>query len=60
MISDILTAIIVFLMAVLILYPTARLLMKTWHDWQRRPGGPGGPGGSGGGQGHGEEAARRR
>ena len=57
MISDILTAIIVFLMAVLILYPMARLVMKSWHDWQRRPGGPGGPGGQGG---HGEEVARRR
>jgi len=59
MISDILTAIIVFLMAVLILYPTSRLLIRSWHDWQRRPGGPGGQGGAGG-QGHREEAARRR
>jgi hypothetical protein len=47
MISDILTAIIVFLMAVLILYPTARVLMKSWRDWQRRHGG-------------GENAIRRR
>ncbi len=47
MISDILTAIIIFLMAVLVLYPTTRLLMKSWQDWQRRHGG-------------GEEAARRR
>ncbi len=46
MISDILTAIIIFLMAVLILYPTTRALLKTWHDRQRRHGG--------------EEAARRR
>ncbi len=36
MISDILTAIIIFLMAVLILYPTTRALMKSWHDRQRR------------------------
>jgi hypothetical protein len=36
MISDILTAIIVFLMAVLILYPTTRVLLKSWQDWQRR------------------------
>ena len=36
MISDILTAIIVFLMVVLVLYPTTRALMKTW---QRRHGG---------------------
>jgi len=56
MISDILTAIIVFLMAVLILYPTARWLMKSWHDWLRRHGPPRGPGG----QGHREEVARRR
>ena len=47
MISDILTAIIVILMAVLILYPTARVFMKSWRDWQRRHGG-------------GEKAARRR
>jgi len=53
MISDILTAIIIFLMAVLILYPTARALMKSWHDRQRRLDG-------GHGHGGGEEAARRR
>ena len=47
MISDILTAIIVFLMAVLIFYPTARVFMKSWRDWQRRHGG-------------GEKAVRRR
>ena len=47
MISDILTAIIIFLMAVLILYPSIRALMKSWHDRQRRHGGGG-------------EAARRR
>lgn len=57
MISDILTTVIVFLMAVLILYPMARLLMKSWHDWQRRSGGPSG---QRGGHGHGEEVARRR
>ena len=47
MISDILSAIIIFLMAVLILYPTSRALMKSWHERQRRLGG-------------GEETARRR
>ena len=47
MISDILTAVIIFLMAVLILYPTTRALMKSWHDRQRRLNGSG-------------EAARRR
>jgi hypothetical protein len=47
MISDILTAVIIFLMAVLILYPTTRALMKSWQERQRR-------------QGAGEEAARRR
>ncbi len=36
MISDILTAIIIFLMAVLVLYPTTRVLMQSWHDRQRR------------------------
>ena len=41
MISDILTAVIIFLMAVLILYPTTRFLMKSWHDRQRRHGGGG-------------------
>ncbi len=45
MISDILTAIIVFLMAVLIIYPTTRILMKSWRDWQTR---------------HGKEEATRR
>ncbi len=39
MISDILTAVIVFLMAVLILYPTTRALMKSWQERQRRHGG---------------------
>ncbi len=38
MISDILTAIIIFLMAVLVLYPTTRILMKSWQDRQRRHG----------------------
>ena len=46
MISDILTAIIIFLMAVLVLYPTTRVLIKSWQDRQRRHGG--------------EETARRR
>lgn len=47
MISDILTAVIIFLMAVLILYPTTRALMTSWRERQRR-------------HGAGEEAARRR
>ena len=47
MISDILTAVIVFLMVVLVLYPTTRVLIKSWQDRQRR-------------HGSGEEAARRR
>ncbi len=47
MISDILTAVILILMAVLILYPTTRILIKSWQDRQRRHGG-------------GEGAARRR
>ncbi len=47
MISDILTAVIIILMAVLILYPTTRALMKSWQDRQRRLD-------------SGEEAARRR
>ncbi len=47
MISDILTAIIIFLMAVLVLYPTTRVLIKSWQDRQRR-------------HSAGEEAARRR
>ena len=38
MISDILTAIIVILMAVLVIYPTTRLLMQSWQNWQRRHG----------------------
>ena len=50
MISDILTAIIIFLMAVLVLYPTTRVLMQSWQNWQRRHG----EGGEGG------EVARRR
>ncbi len=36
MISDILTALIIFLMVVLVLYPTTRVLMKSWQDRQRR------------------------
>ncbi len=47
MISDILTAIIICLMVVLVLYPTTRVLMKSWQERQRR-------------HGAGEEAARRR
>jgi hypothetical protein len=41
MISDILTAIIIFLMAVLVLYPTTRVLIQSWHNWQRRHGASG-------------------
>ena len=56
MISDILTAIIIFLMAVLILYPTTRVLMQSWQNWQRRHG----TGAGGGEGGEGGEVARRR
>ena len=58
MISDILTAIIIFLMAVLILYPTTRVLMQSWQNWQRRHGTGAGAGGGEGGEGG--EVARRR
>ena len=47
MVSDILTAVIVFLMAVLVIYPTTRVLLQSWHNWQRR-------------HGHKDEIARRR
>ena len=64
MISDILTAIIIFLMAVLVLYPTTRVLLQSWHDWQRRHGGAGGAAdadaGADGQGGQGGEVARRR
>ncbi len=36
MISDILTAVIVLLMAVLVIYPTARVLLQSWQNWHRR------------------------
>ena len=36
MISDILTAVIVLLMAVLVIYPTIRVLLQSWHNWHRR------------------------
>ncbi len=36
MVSDILTAVIVFLMAVLVIYPTTRILLQSWHNWHRR------------------------
>ncbi len=62
MISDILTAIIIFLMAVLVLYPTTRVLLQSWHNWQRRHGGAGrasdASAGAQGGQGG--EVVRRR
>ncbi|MEE9250161.1 MAG: hypothetical protein V3U93_03425 [Alphaproteobacteria bacterium] len=47
MVSDILTAVIVLLMAVLVIYPTTRVLLRSWHNWQRR-------------QGQSDEVARRR
>ncbi len=36
MISDILTAIIVLLLAVLVIYPTTRVLLQSWHSRHRR------------------------
>ena len=36
MVSDILTAVIVLLMAVLVIYPTTRVLLRSWRNWQRR------------------------
>ncbi len=65
MISDILTAIIIFLMAVLVLYPTTRVLLQSWHNWQRHHGGAGGAadagaGGQDGQDGQGGEVVRRR
>ncbi len=36
MVSDILTAVIVLLMAVLVIYPTTRILLQSWHNWHRR------------------------
>ncbi len=54
MISDILTAIIVLLMAVLVLYPATRLLIQSWQNWQRRHAAGTGRGGEGG-----EVAGRR-
>ena len=47
MVSDILTAIIVLLMAVLVIYPTTRVLLRSWHNRHRR-------------QGQSDEMARRR
>ena len=47
MVSDILTAVIVFLMAVLVIYPTTRVLLQSWHNWHRR-------------HEHGDDMARRR
>lgn len=58
MISDILTAIIIFLMAVLVLYPTTRLLMQSWQNWQRRHGASASASAGRGGEG-GEVAGRR-
>ncbi len=36
MISDILTAVIILLMAVLVIYPVTRVLLQSWRTWQRR------------------------
>ncbi len=36
MVSDILTAVIVFLLAVLVIYPTTRFLLQSWHNRHRR------------------------
>ncbi len=36
MVSDVLTAIILFLMAVLVIYPTTRLIQASWQSRQRR------------------------
>ncbi len=36
MVSDILPGVIVFLMAVLVIYPTTRVLLHLWHNWHRR------------------------
>ncbi len=36
MVSDILTAIIVLLMAILVIYPTTRVLLQSWQNWHRR------------------------
>ena len=38
MVSDILPAVIVILMAVLVIYPTTRILLQSWHNWHRRQG----------------------
>ncbi len=36
MVSDILPAVIVLLLAVLVIYPTTRVLLQAWHNWHRR------------------------
>ena len=36
MVSDILTAVIVLLMAVLVIYPTTRVLLQSWRNRHRR------------------------
>ncbi len=36
MISDMFTAMIVGLMAVLVLYPASRAMWQGWQDWHRR------------------------
>ena len=37
MISEMLTALIIVLMAILVIYPTSRVLWQSWQTWQRRP-----------------------
>lgn len=36
MISDLLTVVIVALMVILVVYPSAKALRQSWPDWQRR------------------------
>lgn len=36
MISDLLTVVIVALMVILVVYPSAKALQQSWPDWQRR------------------------
>lgn len=36
MISDILTVVIVALMVILVVYPSAKALQQSWPDWRKR------------------------
>lgn len=47
MISDMLTAVIIVIMAILVIYPATRSLIQAWQNRQRR-------------ESQGEEVARRR